>query len=147
MFFGWFLVLGQQEDGAHVDVLEERPAGPVRAPEDYAASFPNHNSRRYWREMARPEREDLQKALCDYLAREWLRKGHPPLSHLAIYHVGRIPSRRPGADQVKPVALRWEAPHEPLASAPVEVQERWRTLRERWQQFLEQVPRTVAAAD
>ncbi|NOT29083.1 MAG: HTTM domain-containing protein [Planctomycetes bacterium] len=145
-FFGWFLVLGQQEDGQLVDVLEGRPAGALRPPEHYARAFPNHNSRRYWREMARPEREDLQKAMCDYLAREWRREGRTPLTHLAVYHVGRIPSRRPGADEVKPICWQWEAPHEPLRSAAPAVGELWTERRARWQGILQGVPKSLPAA-
>jgi len=144
-FFGWFLVLGQTEDGAHVDVLEDHAAGALHAPEHYARSFPNHNSRRYWREMARPEREDLQKALCDYLAREWTRTGHAPLTHLAIYHVGRIPSRRSASDEVKPICTRWEAPHERLEDASPETRRLWLERREQWKQFLANVPKTLSA--
>lgn len=144
-FFGWFLVLGQQEDGQHVDVLERRPAGALRPPEHYARVFPNHNSRRYWRELARPEREDLQKAMCDYLAREWRREGRVPLTHLAVYHVGRIPSRRPGADEVKPICWQWEAPHEPLRTAAPEVRSLWTERRERWQRFRQDVPKSLPA--
>ncbi len=146
-FFGWFLALGQQEDGQHVDVLERRPAGALRAPEHYARVFPNHNSRRYWRELARPERQDLQKAMCDYLAREWQRAGRPALTHLALYHVGRIPSRRTGADEVKPICWQWEAPHEPLRDAAPEVQAKWTERRDRWRRFLESVPTSLPAGE
>lgn len=148
-FFGWFLVLGQQEDGQHVDLLERRPAGVLRPPEHYARSFPNHNSRRYWREMARPERTDLQKTLCDYLAREWQREGRTPLTHIAIYHVGRIPGRHPESDQdqVKPICSQWEAPHEPLRNASIEVRQLWEERRERWRSFLASLPTTVPSAN
>ncbi|HEX6884071.1 MAG TPA: HTTM domain-containing protein [Planctomycetota bacterium] len=150
-FFGWFLVLGQQEDGTFVDVLERRPYSGLRFPEHYARTFPNHNARRYWRELTLKDggqpRVWLQKPMCDYLAREWTRAGRPPLAHLAIFHVGRVPIQRRGRDQVKPIATEWEAPHEPLRSAAPEVQRHWGELRTRWQQFLADLPRTAPARD
>jgi hypothetical protein len=149
LFFGWFLVVGQQEDGNRVDVLARRPFDGLRLPEDYASFFPNHNSRRYWRELtlktAGQPRVFLQKPMCDYLAREWERAGGEPLTHLAIYHIGRVPSRRPERDEVRPVCVDWEATHEPLKTAPPDVQERWSRARERWRTFLASLPKTVAA--
>jgi hypothetical protein len=143
VFFGWFLVLGQTEAGEHVDVLAGTPAGALARPAHYARVFPNHNARRYWREAARPERADLQRALCDYLAREWQRAGRAPLTHLAVYHVGRVPLLRAPEDDVKPIALAWEAPHESLATAAPEVRTLWEERRARWRAFLERVPRTI----
>jgi hypothetical protein len=149
LFFGWFLVLGQQEDGAFVDVLERAPFVEPRLPERYARFFPNHNSRRYWRELALTDggkpREYLQKPMCDYLAREWRREGRPELTHLAIFHVGRVPSQRRKHDQLK-LVCRWEASHEPLKSAPNEVRERWTALRARWTSFLDGLPKLLPAS-
>ena len=48
-FYGWFLVLGQLEDGRFVDVLEDREFAEVERPAHFASSFVNHNSRRFWR--------------------------------------------------------------------------------------------------
>jgi hypothetical protein len=148
LFFGWFLVLGQQVDGQAVDVLEEKPFRRLQLPEDYASLFPNHDSRRYWRELTLTDdgkpREALQKATCDYLAREWQRAGHPALTHLAIFHVGRVPSEARKRDQVK-LVCRWEAPHEVLKDAPAEEQQRWAAWRESWKTFLENLPETAPA--
>lgn len=148
LFFGWFLVLGQQEDGQVVDVLARTPFHRLRLPEHYARFFPNHNSRRYWRELTLTDdgkpREGLQKALCDYLAREWLREGRPALIHLAMFHVGRVPSEHRKRDQVKPVC-RWEAAHEPLKNAPPEEQQRWNAWRQSWKRFLDGLPETAPA--
>jgi hypothetical protein len=149
LFFGWFLVLGQQEDGAIVDVLEARPFKRLQLPEHYARTFPNHNSRRFWRELTMTDdgkpREALQKATCDHLAREWRRAGRPALTHLAIFHVGRVPSEPRRRDQVRPVC-RWEAPHGALQDLPPEEGERWRAWRASWQGFLESLPETAPAA-
>ncbi len=150
LFFGWFLVLGQQEDGTVVDVLEAVPFRELRLPEHYARTFPNHNSRRYWRELTLLDdgkpREFLQKPMCDYLAREWQRAGRPALTHLALFHVGRVPSEKRADDRiedmVKPIC-RWEAPHEPLKSASSDVQQRWSAWRESWSRFLTSLPATV----
>jgi len=146
LFFGWFTVLGQEEDGRIVDVLENRPFEGFSIPRNYARSFPNHDSRRYWREMARPRREFLQKPLCDYLAREWQSQGNPPLAHLGIFHVGNVPARAELEMLVKPVCVQWEAEHEPLRLAPPEVQARWASLRESWKSFLEGLPEKLPAA-
>jgi len=149
LFFGWFLVLGQQEDGTFVDVLEQTPFREIRVPEHYALFFPNHNSRRYWRELTLTDdgkpREYLQKPMCDYLAREWTAAGRPALTHLAIYHVGRVPSREPENDQVKRICA-WEAPHEPLKSAAPEIQQLWTKRRASWNAFLERLPKNVPPA-
>ena len=149
LFFGWFLVLGQQEDGTLVDVLEQAPFREIRVPEHYASFFPNHNSRRYWRELTLTDggkpREFLQKPMCDYLAREWSQGGRPALTHLALFHVGRVPSREPENDLVKRVCA-WEAPHEPLKSAAPEVQQLWTQRRASWNAFLEGLPKRVPAA-
>jgi len=148
LFFGWFLVLGQQEDLQVVNVLEGRPFRRLQLPEHYARSFPNHDSRRYWRELTLTDdgkpREALQKATCDYLAREWQRAGRPALTHLAIFHVGRVPSEARKRDQVK-LVCRWEAPHEALKVAPAEEQQRWNAWRESWKTFLESLPETAPA--
>ena len=149
LFFGWFLVLGQQVDGGFVDVLEAKPFRRLQLPEHYARSFPNHNSRRYWRELTLTDdghpREALQKATCDYLAREWERAGRPALTHLAIFHVGRVPSEGRKRDQVK-LVCRWEAPHEQLKTAPAEEQQRWSAWRESWKTFLDNLPETAPPA-
>jgi hypothetical protein len=148
LFFGWFLVLGQQEDGTIVDVLEKKPFTAPRMPEDYASLFPNHNSRRYWRELTLKDdgqpRVYLLKPMCDSLAREWVRGGGPPLAHLGIFHVGRVPSQARERDQVKPITTEWEATHEPLKSAAPPVQEHWTKLRKSWAEFLANLPKTVA---
>jgi hypothetical protein len=156
LFLGWFLVLGQQEDGQIVDVLAGEPFRGISLPEHYARFFPNHNSRRYWRNLAMPDEDPetqarlprvyLQKPMCDYLAREWARAGRPALAHLAIFHVGRVPSQKSARDLVKVVCKDWEAPHEPLRTAAPEVRERWTKLRESWARFLESLPKTVPAA-
>jgi hypothetical protein len=149
LYFGWFLVLGQQEDGLVVDVLAARPFRRLQLPEHYARSFPNHNSRRYWRELTLMDdgkpREALQKAMCDHLARAWQRAGRPALTHLAVFHVGRVPSEQRKRDQVRPVC-RWEAPHVPLKDAPLAEQQRWSAWRESWQRFLDELPETAPAA-
>jgi len=145
LFFGWFLVLGRQEDGTIVDVLEDRPFQGFAFPEHYARTFPNHNSRRYWREVAQPDRAFLQKPLCDYLAREWEAAGRTPLTHMAIFHVGGIPGRGDSMDQVKTVCAEWEAAHEPLAQAAPAVRERWVAARDSWKAFLQALPRRVPA--
>lgn len=142
LYFGWFLVLGQDETGAHVNVLAGTPAGPLEFPEHYARFFPNHNSRRYWRQVAQPEREYLQKPMCDYLAREWEAAGHAPLTHMAIFHVGSIPLEKRPRDTVKRICV-WEAPHEPLKSAAAEVQQLWSERRASWNAFLEGLPKTA----
>lgn len=145
-FFGWFLVVGQEEDGAFVDVLQRRPFDGLSFPEHYAQVFPNHNSRRYWRELAQKDQGEarvfLQKPMCDWLAREWERSGRP-LAHLAIFHVGRVPTQRQGRDQVKPIVTEWEAPHEPLKQASPEVRQHWTGLREDWRRFLANLPKTA----
>lgn len=146
LYFGWFLVLGQTEEGEFVDVLEGAPFHALAYPEHYARFFPNHNSRRYWRELAMPEREFLQKPMCDYLAREWRAAGRSPLTHLAIFHVSRQPLRMQ-EDLLRPIATRWEAEHEPLKTAPEEVRALWTERRERWSAFLGGLPRSLPAAD
>ena len=146
LYFGWFLVLGQTEEGEFVDVLAGEPFRAIGYPEHYARFFPNHNSRRYWRELAMPDREFLQKPMCDYLAREWQAAGRSPLTHLALFHVSRQPLRMQ-EDLVRPIATRWEAEHEPLKDAPEEVRALWLARRERWSTFLGSLPRSVAAAD
>jgi len=146
LYFGWFLVLGQTEQGEFVDVLEGAPFRALRYPQDYARFFPNHNSRRYWRELSVPGREFLQKPMCDYLAREWRAAGRAPLTHLAIFHVSRQPLHMQ-EDLVRPIATRWEAEHEPLLNAPEEVRALWTARRERWSAFLGALPRSVPATD
>jgi hypothetical protein len=143
LFFGWFAVLAQDERGEIVDVLARQPFDGLRYPEHYARFFPNHNSRRYWRELAFPEREYLQKPMCDYLAREWERAGGAPLTHMAIFHVGRVPAQASARDVVKPIVTQWEAPHPPLRELPEPERARWTERRERWSRFLASLPRTV----
>jgi hypothetical protein len=91
-------------------------------------------------------REFLQKPMCDYLAREWRAAGGSPLTQLAIFQIGRVPSQRRERDQVRAVCTQWEAEHEPLKSAAPEVQGLWKERRARWAQFLEGLPKTVPAA-
>ena len=151
LFFGWFLVLAQQEDGTLVDVLERKPFGELRLPEHYARFFPNHNSRRYWRNLTRkdgagPFLERQQHAMCTYLAREWERASGKRLVHMALFHVGRVPAQKRARDQVKPISVDWEAAHEPLKAAAPEVQRRWADLRARWARFLESLPKSVPAS-
>jgi hypothetical protein len=130
-----------------VDVLARVPFEELRPPRDYARAFPNHNSRRFWRELtltdAGEPRVYLQKPTCDWLAREWERDGAQPLTHLAIFHVGRVPRSGAARDRVQPVCTEWEAPHEPLRAASPEVRERWLRAREDWRAFLAGLPRTV----
>jgi hypothetical protein len=150
LFFGWFLVLGQTEDGSLVDVLQRKPFTTIELPEHYARFFPNHNSRRYWRELTITDegkpREYLQKTMCDYLARQWRAAGGSPLTQLAIFHVGRVPSQRQERDTVRPVCTQWEAEHEPLRTATPETQALWKGRRARWSEFLASLPKTVATA-
>jgi hypothetical protein len=146
-FFGWFLVVGQVHDGSIVDVLQRTPFSAPQLPEHYARFFPNHNSRRYWRQLtvkdAGQPRVWLHKPMCTWLAREWERGGGAPLAHMAIFHVGRVPVQRRGRDQVKPIATEWEAPHEALKEAAPAVQAHWNGLREGWRKFLAEMPKTV----
>lgn len=145
--FGWFLVLGQQEDGTLVDVLAGEPFRALEYPEHYARFFPNHNSRRYWRELTLPEREFLQKPMCDWLAREWQAAGRTPLTHLALFHVGRKPLTMREYDLVRPIATQWEAEHTPLRELAPEERETWLARRTRWQAFLDGLPKRVPLAD
>jgi len=145
LFFGWFLVLGQMDDGSVVDVLEHQPYAVIARPERYAEHFPNHNSRRYWREIALPDRQFLYPPLCNYLAREWERQGGAPLAHLAVLQIGRVPARRAAEDRVKRICV-WERPPRDATEA-----DRLGALRKSWKAFLdalpERVPSTVVASD
>lgn len=145
--FGWFLVLGQQEDGTVVDVLAAEPFRALEYPQHYARFFPNHNSRRYWRELTLPDREFLQKPMCDWLAREWQAAGRPPLTHLALFHVGRKPLTMREFDLVRPIATQWEAEHAPLRELAPEQRELWLARRTRWQTFLDGLPKRVPLTD
>lgn len=145
--FGWFLVLGQQEDGTMVDVLAGEPFRALEYPEHYARFFPNHTSRRYWRELTLPEREFLQKPMCDWLAREWQAAGRTPLTHLALFHIGRKPLTMREYDVVRPIATQWEAEHAPLRELPPEERELWLARRARWQAFLDGLPKRVPLTD
>jgi hypothetical protein len=153
--FGWFLVLGQQEDGSMVDVLAGEPFRALAYPEHYARFFPNHNSRRYWRELdsaaqnddERKWKEARQKLMCDWLAREWKAAGRTPLTHLALFHVGRKPLTMREFDLVRPIATQWEAEHAPLRELPPEERETWLARRTRWQAFLDGLPKRVPLTD
>jgi len=137
LFFGWFQVLGQLDDGSVVDLLEHAPFTGIVRPKDYAAHFPNHNTRRYWREIALSDRDFLYPPLCRSLALEWEREGGAPLAHIAILQIGRVPSKRPDADRVKRICV-WERP----TADPAE-SERLRALRTQWKAFLEALPERV----
>jgi hypothetical protein len=81
--------------------------------------------------------------MCDYLAREWERAGGAPLTHMAIFHVGRVPAQASARDVVKPIVTQWEAPHPPLRELPEAERARWTERRESWSRFLASLPRTV----
>jgi hypothetical protein len=147
LYFGWFLVLGRQEDGTLVDVLAGEPFRALEYPEHYARFFPNHNSRRYWRELTMPGREFLLEPMCAWLAREWLGAGRPPLTHLALFHIARKPLSMREFDEVRPLATQWEAAHAPLKDLPEAERERWRAHREAWRTFLGSLPKTVPLTD
>lgn len=147
LYFGWFLVLGRQEDGTVVDVLAGEPFRALEYPAHYARFFPNHNSRRYWRELTLGGREFLQKPMCDWLAREWQAAGRPALTHLALFHIARKPLSMREFDEVRPIAVQWEAEHAPLKDLPAEERDLWLARREAWRTFLGSLPRTVPLTD
>jgi len=139
LFFGWFLVLGQLDDGTVVDVLAHRPFTRIERPPDYSAHFPNHNTRRYWREIALPGQDFLLAPLTEHLAREWERAGGAPLAHLAILQIGRVPLERPAEDRVKRICIWGRPPASEGEKVPL------LELRERWQAFLAGLPKSVPA--
>ncbi len=145
LFFGWFLVLGQQDDGKVVDILERAPFSGVRRPEHFATFFPNHNARRFWRETTLPGNEFLLRLLAVHLVREWQRAGNVPLAHLALFQVGRTGTARASDDEVKNLCA-WERPRPDLKDAAPAERERWFALREEWRKFLAGLPRTVPSS-
>jgi len=88
---GWFLVIGQQEDGHFVDVLNDTSFdGRLKRPERFAETFPNHNMRRFWVQMSKQSNSWLRPFLADYLCRTWNSSHAARLVHLVIVHIGKV---------------------------------------------------------
>ena len=101
LFRGWFVVIGQQNDGELVDVLQNEPFGELRKPEHFAADFPNHNMRRYWVNMSKQSNAWLRPYLADYLIRDWNERNTRPIERLLLAHVGRAGQQT--EDQITPM--------------------------------------------
>jgi glutathione peroxidase len=107
---GWFVVVAELADGSKFDVLQARPFTGMQKPEHFAASYDNHNWRRYWNAMVLKPNRPFVIHLARYVAREWVEDGGAPLEALAIYHVG---SRSGQAEEPK-LFIRYQPKLDPL---------------------------------
>ena len=142
MFFGWFLAIGQLEDGRIVDVLEKRDFDGIHRPEHFASYFANHNARRFWRQAAIPGNEFLLRGLAGYLCRRWEAEGGGRIVHFALFHVGKVPARGGDVDTVKRLCV-FAPPRPELAQASPEEYAHLEELREQWKTFLASLPKSV----
>lgn len=89
---GWFLVDGQLEDGTRVDLMTGAPiAGPIEEHPWTPTTFANHNMRRYFINMARPQFTGLRGAWAEYLARTWNEREATKCVALELWHIGSRP--------------------------------------------------------
>jgi len=145
-FYGWFLVLGQLEDGRIVNVLEDRGFDGVSRPAHFARSFPNHNTRRFWRLMSRTPNAWLRVYVGSYLVDEWNRTHADKLKRIAAYHVGNEPGRGEGHQRLVPL---FHYPTEPIDPRTLPQQERadFNAKREAWKRTLLGVPQRLQVSD
>jgi hypothetical protein len=142
LFFGWYLVLGQTNEGRLVNVLEETDYAGIPIPEHPARAFVNHNQRRFWGQTARPGQEWLRVHLARYLKLRWNERHADPLYHMAIYHIASVPSLAQRRLTVRRLHVQ-EFPRPDLRDAPPATVQRALDLRREWRQTLEGIPAFV----
>lgn len=98
---GWFVVLGELEGGARVEVLTGLRYEGYRRPKDLAAGYRNHNERRYWNLIRLDKHAVFRPHLGDYLCRRWQRAHDTALARLAIFHVAKLPAEPEGSERAR----------------------------------------------
>ncbi len=144
-FAGWYAVPAQQFDGALVDVLREEPFQGLRRPGLFAATFANHNERRFWWNATLPKNEWLRRYLAEYLCRRWAERHGEEVYHLAVCLVGSVLGRGPVEVQELRILSRYEAPRPDLVAASPERRQEALRLRDEWRRFVAGLPERVPA--
>ena len=111
---GWYLALGQREDGEIVNLIDETVFRGLERPERPAAFFVNHNMRRLWHLAALDRYRGLRPLLGDWLVRDWNRRHEQQVERVILFMLegtgepGTVPPMMPvaeraaeGADQGK----------------------------------------------
>jgi len=142
LFFGWYLVLGQTNEGRVVDVQAGTDYVGIQAPEHPAESFTNHNQRRFWGQAARPGQEWLRFHLARHLQVIWNEEHADPLFHLAIFHIASAPGRGQKRQGVRRLYLQ-EFPRPDLDRVSEEEQREADELRRQWRLALGAIPAFV----
>jgi len=146
-FYGWYLVVGQLEDGRIVDVLLDEEFEQVERPAHFARRFPNHNTRRFWRLMARKENEWLRPGLGRYLLARWNETHEVPLRRLQAYHVGSIPGRGQDFQELRPLFHYPTQSEVDVASLPQEERQAFLEDLAAWRDRLTTLPRRIHDSD
>ena len=141
-FYGWYLVVGQLDDGRIVDVLLDEEFEGVQRPEHFAKRFPNHNTRRFWRLMARKENEWLRPGLGRYLMAEWNRTHDSELRRMHAYHVGSVPGRGQDFQELRPL-FHYPANPVDIATLPEDERPSFVAGVRVWRKLLTSLPKRI----
>jgi len=82
---GWFLVLGEREDGEVINMLTEEVFRSIDKPERPGAFFENHNMRRLWHLAALERFRGLRPLLGDYLCRDWNKNHEQRVDRVIVF--------------------------------------------------------------
>ncbi len=145
-FYGWYLVVGQLDDGRFVDVLHDKDFGIVEQPEHFARYFPNHNTRRFWRLMSRSPNAWLREGLGHYLVEGWNRTHESRILRVHAYHVGSVPGRGQDYQELKPL-FHYPSQSIDVSSLPRDERAAFREGLIAWRDFLEGMPEQLFSSN
>jgi len=77
---GWWLVIGETQNGHRLSLLDERPLHSLARPEHYASTLPDHHWAMFFDNLLRRENEPVRAAVADYYCDEWNRRREAPLA-------------------------------------------------------------------